>query len=109
MSALINSTPVNFDTTPAHIDSVAVNCATAATNIGSELAALRSYVVELGAQWLGPTSLAFTDLMANYDRLTRDLVSALNDISVGLHHNAENYRVNEHMGNQQIISLNPGR
>jgi WXG100 family type VII secretion target len=96
---------VNFDATPDEIDGVGTKCETTAVSLDGELATLRGYVAELGAYWYGATSVAFTNLMNEYDTKAKQLTQSLRDIGTGLHQNAANYRLGETTNTNAITSI----
>jgi WXG100 family type VII secretion target len=96
---------IGFDATPEEIDAVGTQCVNTGVALNGELATLRGYVAELGGLWLGVTSVAFANLMQEYDTRAKQLTTALNDIGNGLHQNAANYRLGEGTNSQIITSV----
>jgi WXG100 family type VII secretion target len=96
---------IGFDATPDDIDGVGTKCDTTATSLDGELATLRGYVAELAGYWLGATSVAFANVMTEYDSKAKQLTQALRDIGAGLHMNANNYRLGEGANTQTVTSI----
>jgi WXG100 family type VII secretion target len=96
---------VNFDATPDQIDDVGTKCINTSTDLNGELATLRGYVAELGAAWFGVASVAFANLMLEYDTKAQQLTAALADIGNGLHLNAANYRLGEQTNTTVITNV----
>jgi WXG100 family type VII secretion target len=77
--------------TPEMVSDAAGSCDSTATEIDGELAALRSYVVDLQTIWHGVASAQFDILMHDFDVFGRMLHNALSDIGSGLRGNFVNY------------------
>jgi WXG100 family type VII secretion target len=81
--------------TPQMLQAGATSCYQTAQEVNTELASLRSYVEELAGQWLGVSSLAYQNLMSDYDRYGKMLNDALTQIGDGLLNNMHNYTTTE--------------
>ena len=77
--------------TPEMISEAAGSCDSTAAEIDGELAALRSFVVNLQAIWHGVASDQFDILMNDFDVFGKMLNDALTDIASGLRGNFVNY------------------
>lgn len=95
-----------IDITPQMLNDGATSCTNTAEQIDGELASLRSYVVGLGEQWLGVSSVQFQNLMADYDRYGRMLHEALTGIAGGLRGNFHNYASTESTNEATMVSVN---
>jgi WXG100 family type VII secretion target len=95
---------VDFKVTPEYVANAAVNCANTANEISTQLATLRSFVVNLDAVYHGVAATTFQALMTDYDRFAQMLHNALVDIGEGLRGNYVNYTETE---NQNIANLVP--
>jgi WXG100 family type VII secretion target len=93
-----------FTVTPDYIADAATHAHRIAADIQSELSALKSYVEELGAAWLGVASGTFVAMMTNYQAYANNLHDALDDIGYGLQGNYVNY---VDMEQQNLASLVP--
>jgi WXG100 family type VII secretion target len=96
------STP--FKVTPEMLSAASTACTNTAEQISTQLAVLRSYVVNLEGQWHGVAASTFSELMNDYDVYTRMMNDALTDIGSGLAGNVVNYTEAEQ---QNINSLQP--
>jgi WXG100 family type VII secretion target len=92
----------DFRVLPDDVVAAASNCDATAGNLQTQLAALKSYVVGLEAQWQGIAAQTFAALMADYDTFSIMLNNALTDIGSGLRGNYVNYTDAE---NSNISSL----
>lgn len=95
---------MDFKVTPEYVANAAVNCANTANEISTQLATLRSFVVNLDAVYHGVAATTFQALMTDYDRFAQMLHNALVDIGEGLRGNYVNYTETE---NQNIANLVP--
>ncbi|GAA5193293.1 hypothetical protein GCM10023322_54980 [Rugosimonospora acidiphila] len=93
-----------FTVTPEYIANAATSCDNTASEIQSQLATLRSYVMNLEAVYQGVAATTFQALMTDYDTFARMLNEALTDIGSGLRGNYVNYTDSE---NQNIANLVP--
>ena len=81
----------DYSVTPEDVQTAAANCASTAAQLDTELTALKSYVMDLEAQWQGIASQTFSALMADYTLYSQMLENALIDIGQGLTGNYVNY------------------
>ncbi len=94
-----------FQTIPQVMLSTAADCDRTATEYEAQFAALRTYCESLNGPWLGPSSIAFQELMVEYDAETKSLNVALRGIAEGLRGNAANYVEGETLNGQQIADI----
>ncbi|MFF5173267.1 WXG100 family type VII secretion target [Micromonospora sp. NPDC000089] len=92
--------------TPEMISDAAASCDTTATDIDGELAALRSYVVNLQGIWHGVASDQFNILMHDFDVFGKMLHDALTDIASGLRGNFVNYVDAEQANVSSLVAVN---
>jgi WXG100 family type VII secretion target len=93
-----------FTVTPEYIQNAATSCDNTANEIQTQLATLRSYVVNLETVYQGVAATTFQALMTDYDIFARMLHDALVDIGSGLRGNFVNYTDTE---NQNLGNLVP--
>jgi WXG100 family type VII secretion target len=96
----------NLLVTPQMISDAATSCDTTASDITGELAALKSYVVELQGIWHGVASLQFNQLMTDFDIYARMLHNSLTDIAQGLRGNYVNYVDTEEANIRSLVAVN---
>ena len=96
----------NILVTPEMISDAANSCDITANDLSAELAALKSYVMELQAVWQGVASLQFNQLMTNFDIYARMLNDSLTDIAQGLRGNAVNYVDSEIANINSLVAVN---
>ncbi|MFG1885219.1 WXG100 family type VII secretion target [Micromonospora sp. NPDC049102] len=96
----------NLQVTPQMVTEAAGSCDATNGEIDAELAALRSFVVNLQAQWHGVASDQFNALMTDFDIYGRMLHNALADIASGLRGNAVNYIDTEEANISSLVSVN---
>src|SRR4051812_22733303 len=92
--------------TPQMVTDAAASCDATNNEIDAELSALRSFVVNLQAQWHGVASDQFNILMTDFDIYGRMLHNALADIASGLRGNAVNYVDTETSNINNLVSVN---
>jgi WXG100 family type VII secretion target len=100
------STPIgSFQVTPEYVSSAAASCQSTAQEIQEQLAALKSYIVQMEDWWEGIASNTFQDLMTQYNTYSTMLYSALTDIGQGLQGNYVNYTSEEQANINTISSI----
>ncbi|MEU5785822.1 WXG100 family type VII secretion target [Micromonospora lupini] len=92
--------------TPQMVTDAAASCDSTNAEIDAELAALRSFVVNLQSQWHGVASDQFNALMTDFDIYGKMLHSALSDIASGLRGNAVNYVDTEISNINSLVAVN---
>jgi WXG100 family type VII secretion target len=92
--------------TPEMVADAAGSCDMTATEIDSELANLRSYVVQLQGTWHGVAAGQFDTLMHDFDVFGRMLHDALSDIGSGLRGNFHNYVNAEQANISSLLAVN---
>jgi WXG100 family type VII secretion target len=95
---------VDFKVTPEYVANAATSCDNTASEIQTQLATLKSYVINLEATYQGVAATTFQALMQDYDTFGRMLNNALTDIGSGLRGNYVNYTDTEQ---QNISNLTP--
>jgi WXG100 family type VII secretion target len=95
---------MDFKVTPEYIANAAANCDATASEIQSQLATLKSYVINLESVYHGVAATTFQALMQDYDAYGRMLNNALTDIASGLRGTYVNYTDTE---NRNIANLMP--
>jgi WXG100 family type VII secretion target len=95
--------PMAFKVTPEYLTMAATSCDSTAGEIQGQLAALKTYVVNMEAYWGGIAAGTFQGLMAEYDLCSAALNDALTGIANGLRGNWGNYTANE-QGNLTMIN-----
>lgn len=88
------------------VTDAAASCDSTNVEIDAELASLRSFVVNLQAQWHGVASDQFNALMTDFDIYGRMLHNALADIASGLRGNAVNYVDTEISNINSLVAVN---
>ncbi|MFE9191943.1 WXG100 family type VII secretion target [Micromonospora sp. NPDC007208] len=92
--------------TPQMVTEAAASCDSTNAEIDAELASLRSFVVNLQAQWHGVASDQFNALMTDFDIYGKMLHNALSDIGSGLRGNAVNYVDTEISNINSLVAVN---
>lgn len=96
----------DFKAPPGDISAAAVNCDTTASELGQQLDALKSWVMDLEGQWLGIASQTFSALMNDYQVYSNMLQNALTDIGSGLRGNYVNYTDAEQTNINNLQNVN---
>ncbi|WP_432827552.1 WXG100 family type VII secretion target [Dactylosporangium sp. CA-092794] len=94
-----------FEVTPEALQQGASSCESSAGQISDQLNALKSYVLQLGEEWLGMTAQEFTLLMDQWDAHSRTLHTALVGIADGLRKNAGDYAEHEGVNLTNVTSI----
>ncbi|SEO71558.1 WXG100 family type VII secretion target [Actinacidiphila rubida] len=94
---------VLYHATPDDLKDHAHDIATTQQTIIGEIAALRSYAVQMEDIWKGYASNTFQDLMTEWDRFAHRLGNVLGEISTSLVGSADNYARAEH-ANTTVLS-----
>lgn len=85
----------DFRVTPQDIANASASCTSTAGNVETQLASLKSYVVNMEGWWNGVAATTFQELMQEYDIYSSMLHNALVDIGSGLNGNFVNYHDSE--------------
>lgn len=96
----------NVQVTPEMITDAATSCDTTAGEIDTELASLKTFVIELQSMWHGVASTQFNQLMTDFDIYGRMLHNSLTDIGSGLRGNAVNYVDTEMQNINSLVAVN---
>ncbi|GAA2373634.1 WXG100 family type VII secretion target [Dactylosporangium salmoneum] len=96
---------MDFKVTPEYVANAAANCDATANEIQAQLAALKSYVVNLEATYHGVAATTFQALMQDYDTFGRMLNNALTDIGSGLRGNYVNYTDTEQQNISNLVPI----
>ncbi|WP_227025095.1 WXG100 family type VII secretion target [Streptomyces tsukubensis] len=97
-----------YQVTPAEVSFAAASCDATATEVATQLATLRTYVVNLEASWQGVAAVTFQNLMQEYDVYSKMLHEALTDIGSGLRGNYVNYSESEQANLNSIKAIQAG-
>ncbi|SEG92005.1 WXG100 family type VII secretion target [Actinacidiphila yanglinensis] len=87
---------VLYHATPDDLKTHAHDIASTQQTIMGEIAALRTYVVQMEDIWQGYASNTFQDLMTDWDRYANKLGEVLGEISTALVGSADTYAKAEH-------------
>lgn len=96
----------NLVVTPEQVAAAATDCQNTATQVGTELQALKQYVLGLQEVWHGVASTTFGQLMTDYDIFGQMLQNALHDIGSGLQGNFVNYEETEQTNINSLVAIN---
>ncbi|MGI5239306.1 WXG100 family type VII secretion target [Dactylosporangium sp. CA-139066] len=96
---------MDFKVTPEYVANAAANCDATANEIQAQLAALKSYVVNLEATYHGVAATTFQALMQDYDTFGQMLNNALTDIGSGLRGNYVNYTDTEQQNISNLVPI----
>lgn len=97
-----------FQVTPEYLSQASAACTNTAQDVQDQLAALKSYVVNLENEWQGIAAGTFQNLMAEYDLCAASLNQALTGIASGLQGNWGNYTENEQTNLKNISAIQAG-
>ena len=97
---------VAFKVTPEYVANAATSCDNTANEIQTQLAALKSYVTTLEAEYKGITATQFQTLMIDWDTYAQMLHNALIDIGSGLKGNYVNYTQTEDQNLANLRNIN---
>ncbi|MFF9490432.1 WXG100 family type VII secretion target [Streptomyces sp. NPDC014676] len=102
---------VLYSTTPGELVDKARDITATQASVQAELSALQNYVRGLAPAWGGVASMAFQQLMQEWDTHAAKLQEALLGIAHGLQSTADNYMQGEHanLTNLNNINLPPAR
>jgi WXG100 family type VII secretion target len=95
-----------FKVTPEYVLGAATSCDSTAGQIQTQLATLKTYVVNLEALWGGIAADKFSALMTDYDIYAQMLHNALVDIASGLRGNYVNYKDTEQQNIDNLVAVN---
>lgn len=96
---------VNYKVTPEYLQQAATDTTNTATEVGDELAQLKTFVMSLEDVWGGIAHNQFTTLMLDFDTYARMLHDALTGIAGGLRGNYANYVESEQTNLNTLTSL----
>ncbi|WUH90761.1 WXG100 family type VII secretion target [Streptomyces sp. NBC_00433] len=110
-SGFQGSDGVLYNTTPADLNSKAVDIRNTEAVVQAELDNLKAYVVSLEEVWGGIASTTFQELMQQWDTHAAHLQQALLAIAGGLDGSADNYIQSEqsNVANIRNVQLPPAR
>jgi WXG100 family type VII secretion target len=99
---------MGFQVTPEYLTDAARSCQNTNDLIQEQLAALKSYVVNMESYWQGIAAGTFQDLMVEYQTCSAALNDALTGIANGLRGNWGNYTANEQTNTSNINNIRAG-
>jgi WXG100 family type VII secretion target len=99
---------MTFQVTPEYLSGASTACTNTAGSIQDQLAALRTYVVNMEDEWHGIAAGTFQSLMSEWDLCAASLNNALTGIANGLQGNWGNYTQEEQANVSMINQIQSG-
>ena len=97
-----------YNVTPEYVQKASVDYFNVSNDVWTQLMALKQFVMGLGAQWLGVSSVQFNELMNNFQVYSQTLHDALIDISEGLRGNYATYVDTEQDNLGNLVAIDGG-